>query len=199
MGRTIQLRRLCLMSILLCLVLAGLGARLVDLQVLRHEKFKKIAEWNTQAFFLREPRRGDILDVNGNPLATSVPVKKVFANPRFIADRYPQVARALAPLLSYSEAELALRLRPVIVRTNEQNMPVTNAAVNLKRTVTLEQWQQITQLMGRLTFETDGKPLSKAERNFNRILRQKSIYPVNDQQRVYPSKQLAAHVLGFVQ
>ena len=63
-------------------------------------------------------------------------------------------------------------------------MPVTNAAVNLKRTVTLEQWQQITQLMGRLTFETDGKPLSKAERNFNRILRQKSIYPVNDQQRV---------------
>src|SRR6266571_8500012 len=128
MATSLHRRRLSILATLLGLVLAGLGARLVELQVLRHEKLKRIAEWNTQSFFLREPRRGDILDVNGNPLATSVPVKKIFANPRFIGPHYLEVAHLLAPLLSYPEAELALRLRPVIVRTNDLGIPVTNAA-----------------------------------------------------------------------
>src|SRR6266496_4382459 len=112
MVKTLNLRRLFLLAAVLCLILAGLGARLVVLQVTRHEKFKRIAEWNTQSFCLREPRRGDILDVNGNPLATCSPVKKVYANPRFLGDRYPEVARAIAPLLSYTEADLTQRLRP---------------------------------------------------------------------------------------
>src|SRR5437016_13210624 len=98
MVKSLNLRRLFFLAALLCLLMIGLGARLVVLQLVRHEKFKRIAEWNTQSFFLREPRRGDILDVNGNPLATSVPIKKVFANPRFIGDRSAEVARALAPL-----------------------------------------------------------------------------------------------------
>src|SRR5438552_7957435 len=133
MVKTTHLRRLFCLAILLCAVLAGLGARLVELQVVRHQKFKRIAEWNTQSFLLREPRRGDILDANGNPLATSVPVKRVFANPRFIGARYAEVARALAPLLSYNEAQLGLRLPPTIVRTNEQELPLTNAAVKIGR------------------------------------------------------------------
>src|SRR4051794_26702636 len=101
MAKMLNLRRLFGLATMLCLVLAGLGARLVELQVVRHDKFKRIADLNTQSFHMREPRRGDILDVNGNPLATCEPVKKVFANPRFLGDRYPEVARVLAPLLSY--------------------------------------------------------------------------------------------------
>jgi cell division protein FtsI/penicillin-binding protein 2 len=199
MGRSIHARRLVFLAVMLCLVLAGLGARLVVLQVLWHEKLKRIAEWNTQSFSLREPRRGDILDVNGNPLANSVPVKRVFANPRFIGNRYPEVARVLAPLLSYNEAELVARLRPVVVRTTDQGIPVTNAAVNLKRKVSLDQWQQITQAMAQLTFDLDGKKPTRAEKSFCRTLREKAIYPIDDQQRIYPSRRLAAHVLGFVQ
>src|SRR5438477_2440242 len=199
MIKTTHSRRLILLGITVCLILTGLGARLVLLQVVWHEKLKKIAEWNTQSFLLREPRRGDILDVNGNPLATSVPVKRVFANPRFIGARYPEVARALAPLLSYNEAELGLRLRPTIVRTNEQGLPVTNAAVNLKRKVSLEGWQQITQVMAKLSFDLEGKAPTKTEKTSYRVLRQKAIYPIDDQQRIYPSTNLAAHVLGFVQ
>ena len=199
MVKTNRLGRLFSLGALLCLVLGGLGTRLVVLQVSRHEELKKIAEWNTQSYVLREPRRGDILDVNGNPLATSVPVKKVFANPRFLGDHYREVARVLAPLLAYPEAELAVRLRPVIIRTNDQGIPVTNASVNLKRKLSVEQWQQITQAMGRLTFDVEGKKLSRAEKTFYRVLRQRAIYPVDDQQRLYPSTNLAAHVLGFVQ
>src|SRR5436190_14892655 len=171
MIKTTHSRRLILLGIIVCLILTGLGARLVLLQVVWHDKLKKIAEWNTQSFSMREPRRGEILDVNGNPLATSVPVKKVFANPRFIGDRYPEIARALAPLLSYNEAELALRLRPSIVRTNDQGQPVTNAAVNLKRKLSVEQWQQITQAMAQFDFNLEGKKLSRSERAFYRALR----------------------------
>jgi len=187
------------MALLLCLALAGLGARLVDLQVVRHDELKRIASGNTQSFSVSEPRRGDILDANGNPLGISVPVKKVFANPGFIGGRYPEVAHVLAPLLSYNEADLASRLRPVVVRTNEQGMPVTNAWVNLKREVSLEQWQQITQAMAGLILALEGKKLTKAERNANRALRDKGIYPMDGQHRMYPSTNLAAHVLGFVQ
>jgi cell division protein FtsI/penicillin-binding protein 2 len=170
----------------------------VELQVTRHEEFRKIAQWNRQSFSLREPRRGDILDANGNPLATCVPVKKVFANPRFIGDRYPELARALAPLLAYNESELAQRLRPSVVRTNEHG-PVTNASVNLKRTLSLEQWQQVTQSLARLDFHLGDRKLSRSEKSFYTALRQKAIYPIDAQQRIYPSKTLASHVIGYVQ
>jgi cell division protein FtsI/penicillin-binding protein 2 len=53
--------------------------------------------------------------------------------------------------------------------------------------------------MARLPLDGPGKTLSKAERSFNRALRQKAIYPMDDQQRIYPSTNLAAHILGFVQ
>ena len=45
---------------------AGLGYRLVDLQVLRHQDLSAKAEQNTHSEFLLEPRRGDILDTRGN-------------------------------------------------------------------------------------------------------------------------------------
>ena len=79
------------------LAFAGLSARLVVLQVHDHEKYRAVAE--RKKVYLREPRRGDIVDINGNPLATSVPVKKIFANPRFLGPYYLEIARALAPIL----------------------------------------------------------------------------------------------------
>ena len=94
---------------------------------------------------LRIPERTlYLLDANGNPLAISVPVKKVFANPKFIGGQYGEVAHGLAPLLGMNEPELARKLQPTVLRTNEFGMPVTNSYVNLKKKVTIEQWQQIT-------------------------------------------------------
>ena len=88
------------------LAFAGLGYRLVDLQVLRHEELSAKARDNTQRQFLLEPRRGDILDAKGNLLATSAFVKTVCADPALIGNRQAEVARAMAPLLQMSEAEL---------------------------------------------------------------------------------------------
>ena len=92
--------RLYGLAVFLSFVFIGLGGRLVYLQVFQHEKYRKLAGLNIQTFQLREPRRGDILDANGNPLATSYLVKKVFANPSHLGHRYADAARVLAPLLS---------------------------------------------------------------------------------------------------
>ena len=79
-----HLRTLFILALLCGLAFFGLAYRLVELQVFQHDKYRSIAEKNTQRVFLIEPRRGDILDAHGNPLATSIPVKKVCANPRFL-------------------------------------------------------------------------------------------------------------------
>jgi cell division protein FtsI/penicillin-binding protein 2 len=190
-------RRLIIIAGLLGVAFAGLGGRLVVLQVCDHAKYRAVAE--RKQVFLREPRRGEILDANGNPLAISVPVKKIFANPKFIGAYYPEVARTLAPVLAMNEAELAGKLRPTILRTNEFGIPVTNSYVNLKKKVTLEHWQQITQAMHGLTFASEAGQLTKGQKRFYRTLRQKGIYAEDDQLRTYPGGRLASHVLGFVQ
>src|SRR2546425_8025893 len=99
MIRRLQYRRLMTLGLLLCGGFAGLGYRLVDLQVLRHEELSAKAQQNTQREFLLTPRRGNILDVKGNLLATSVLVKTVCADPVLIGKRQAEIARALASLL----------------------------------------------------------------------------------------------------
>ncbi len=94
------------LAIFIGLIFAALAARLVDLQVWQHEKYRDIAERLTKRVYFREPRRGDILDVNGNPLATSLPVKRVCADPSLMGRHHAEVAHALARVLQYNEAEL---------------------------------------------------------------------------------------------
>ncbi|MES1180704.1 MAG: stage V sporulation protein D, partial [Verrucomicrobiota bacterium] len=98
-----QIRRALLLLLFLGAAFVGLGYRLVDLQVLRHDELSAKAEQNTQREFWQAPRRGDILDVNGNILATSVAVKTVCADPSLIGNFQPYVARAIAPLLNLGE------------------------------------------------------------------------------------------------
>ena len=97
---------------LLGLAFAGLGYRLVDLQLLRHDELAVLAQQNTALEYFREPRRGSILDAHGNLLATSIFVKTVCADPVLIGNQQVVVARTLAPLLQMSEADLYQRLLP---------------------------------------------------------------------------------------
>src|SRR5689334_7967265 len=92
-------RRLFGLAAVLFLVFISLGARLVYLQVVCHDRYRKIADYNTQSLSVRPARRGDILDAKGNPLAVSLPVKRVVANPAFMGPHYVEVARKLAPML----------------------------------------------------------------------------------------------------
>jgi cell division protein FtsI/penicillin-binding protein 2 len=199
MAKQLQYRRVVLLALVLGVAFLGLAYRLVDLQVLRFEELSAKAKENTRREVVLEPRRGDLLDIKGNLLATSVFVKTVCADPALIGNRQAEVARAVAPLLQMSESELIQRLMPRLVR-NTNGTAVTNHYVVLKRKVQVETWQKIQMAMTNLTFGLDEKKLHRAERDFYRDLRRGSVYveKLDDQLRVYPNQALAAHVLGYV-
>ena len=198
MAKRLQYRRLLGLALLLLAGFGGLGYRLVDLQVLRHDELAALAQENTQREFLLEPRRGDILDTAGNLLATSVYVKTVCADPSLLGNYQPQIAHVLAPLLQMNEAELYQLLLPR-TRINDKGETVTNQFVRLKGHVSDETWQTIDAAMSHLSFGLDEKKLSRSRRLFFYALRHSAIFARADQMRVYPNQTLAAHVLGFAQ
>ena len=174
------------LGLLLCAAFGGLGYRLVDLQVLRHEQLSAKAQQNTQREFLLEPRRGDIMDAKGNLLATSIFVKTVCASPLNIGTHQAEVAHVLSPFLQIDEARLVQLLSPRL-HQNQKGETVTNQYVRLKQKVPLETWDKIRGAMTNLSFGIDEKTLQNSERTFYRNLREKAIFTRDDQLRVYPN------------
>src|SRR5947209_414713 len=125
MTRQTQFRRVLMLTLLVCAAYAGLGYRLVDLQVLRNDELSAMFQQGSERETVQAPRRGDILDARGNPLATSVPVKTVCADPSLIGNQQAVVARAIAPLLGLPEADVCQKLFPRIAK-NEKGETVTN-------------------------------------------------------------------------
>jgi cell division protein FtsI/penicillin-binding protein 2 len=194
-----QFRRLLALLTLVLLAFIGLACRLVDLQVWRHDELSALAEKKTQRTTWQEAKRGDIMDANGNPLATSVPVQTVCANPSLIGGEQAVVIRALAPLLAMSEQDLSKKLTPRIGK-NSKGETVTNGLnyVRLQKNVSDETWQKIQTAMSQLSFGVDEKKLPKTEHKFLSDLRHYAIFPEPEQLREYPNGSLAAHVLGYV-
>ncbi|HEU6448348.1 MAG TPA: penicillin-binding protein 2 [Verrucomicrobiae bacterium] len=193
-------RALVLLALVL-LAFAGLGFRLVDLQVWRHDELSARAEANTQRRFWQTARRGDILDANGNLLATSVPAETVCADPFLINGQQSLVARTIAPLLQMDENEVFQRLQPRLYK-NSKGEVCTNRYVVLQRKVPEDAWLKIRAAMTNLSVAVDESRMTKAERkefrNFVFCLKQYSVFAEPDELRVYPNGALAAHVLGFV-
>ncbi|MEI9865754.1 MAG: hypothetical protein WDN00_14610 [Limisphaerales bacterium] len=194
-----QLKRALLLLAVVVLAYVGLGFRLVDLQVLRHDELADIAEKKMQRTSWRSAKRGDILDVNKNPLATSNPVKTICADPSMIGGQQAIVARALSPLLKMNEAEICQRLTPHI-RLNSQGESVTNGLryVRLTNNVSEETWAKIQTAMGQLSFGVNETNLAKNDRLFLKNLRLYAITAESDELRSYPNDALAGQVLGFV-
>jgi cell division protein FtsI/penicillin-binding protein 2 len=200
MNNKLQIRRAVLLLIFLGAAFAGLGYRLVDLQILRHDELSAKAERNTQREFLQVPRRGDILDANGNILATSVPVKTICADPSLIGGQSAAVVEVLAEFLKLDKSALAQRLVPrVLVATNSAGETVTNLShyVRLAKNVPDATWRQLYAAMTNLTFGVNEKSLSRTNREFFHNLRLHAIYAEPDQLRVYPNGSLAGQVIGF--
>lgn len=197
-----QNRRLFLTAILLVIAFSGLGYRLVDLQVYRHSALLAESKKNTTRTELLLPRRGDVYDVKGNLLASSIPAKTIFADPVFIGEYQANVAKAVAPLLGMTEWDLYHKLQPnIYTRTNTDGTlrVVTNRYVVLARKVPLERWREIRSTMTNLKFGDESK-LSREQRKFFSSLRRNAINAdvVEDAIRIYPNRQLASHILGYV-
>lgn len=183
-----------------CLLLAGLGVlgwRLVVLQVLDQSRLKERAESTTQRTITRKPTRGEIRDITGNTLATSVPVKTVCANPELILTNQLAVARVLAPILQTNESWLVERLARRVVRTNELGQPVPRLSVVLRRKVSLEDWERIQTAMKGLQFGEAENQARRDRQTYFKDLRAKGVFAEDDGRRVYPNGPLAAHVIGY--
>jgi cell division protein FtsI (penicillin-binding protein 3) len=85
-------------------------ARLVQLQVIRHEEFLQQAQQRQQVTRSVLAPRGVIYDSHMDELATSVPVSTVVAEPRNIGDKINEAARGLATILNLDCAELQAKM-----------------------------------------------------------------------------------------
>jgi len=197
MAQRIQFRRLLALTLLLCAAFLGLGYRLVDLQVHRHEELETEARRNVERRFLHWPRRGDILDARGHLLATSLLARRVCADPTLLGGRQAEVARALAPWLQRDEAALRQLLLPRLYRRADGSL-ATNRYVVLKHKVPEETWQAIQRAMSGLSFGVDEAKLPAARRTFYHLLRRYAVFAEPDALRTYPNQSLAAHLLGYV-
>jgi cell division protein FtsI/penicillin-binding protein 2 len=186
------------MGFLITVAFVCLGYRLVDLQIMQHDKLREYSEDATRRMFLRAPKRGDIRDIRGNLLAGSIFVKTVCGNPVVIGEHRAEVARVLSPLLEMSEGEISYRLQPRL-STNQHGQVGPSTYVLLKRKVSVETWEQIQAALKQLPLGVDPRLLSKREQALYAKVRE-GIYTeaIDDQIRVYPNQTLAAHVLGYV-
>lgn len=195
---TSQFRRSVGLAILMVFAFGTVVYRLVQLQVLWRDRLLAAAKDNTRRVIAREPRRGEIRDIRGNLLATSVYVKTVCADPFFAGTNQLQIARALAPLLQTNEAFVYERLLPRVLRTDTNNQPVIDRHVVLKSRVRLEDWDKIEQALANLSFGVDETKLKAREKLYFNRVRGRAIFFEEDQLRLYPSSNLAAHVIGYM-
>ncbi len=94
-----------LFGLLFILAFCLVAARAVQLQVVEAAELQARAEQQRQHSVKLSPRRGGIYDRQGEPLAVSLEVDSLYADPALIDDP-AVVAKHLAPLLKRSERDL---------------------------------------------------------------------------------------------
>ena len=102
-------RRLRLIGGALLSALGAIMAQAYHLQITEHAHLSRLSQEQYLAHVKIPARRGHIVDQSGSPLAITVEVPSVFANPAAIHD-VPGTAAALAPLLGMPAAAVAARL-----------------------------------------------------------------------------------------
>ena len=89
---------------------ALVGRRAYRLQVEETGRLRGMAEQQYLKEIELPPRRGTILDRHGAPLAVSVDVDSIYANPRMVGEQAPVVAKKLAELLELPTSTVATQL-----------------------------------------------------------------------------------------
>ena len=109
LARTDSRARALVLLLVVVLVATGIGARLVFWQVLEGPHLAELASRQLAQHEELPAERGEITDVNGELLATSVELQSVFATPPTVRDP-DATARAVAEVLDLSVASVRDRL-----------------------------------------------------------------------------------------
>jgi cell division protein FtsI (penicillin-binding protein 3) len=103
-------RRLYIFAVLLFVWILAICFRLVRLQVMEFGFFEDLAERQRNRTVPVEPRRGNIYDRNGHPLAMSIDVDSVFAVPSEVHDK-ETTAVMLGKVLNFDSQDILVRLK----------------------------------------------------------------------------------------
>ncbi|MFJ9471095.1 peptidoglycan D,D-transpeptidase FtsI family protein [Streptomyces caniferus] len=181
--------RLRLVSLALTLVMLVFVVRLFQVQAVDAGAFAAKANENRYVPVKLAAERGAITDRNGVDLATTVDAYDITADPSLLApaktkiDDAPQRAAALlAPILGEDKATLAAKLDQPKARY-----------VLLARQRTPQVWKRIKDLRTRLDAKAAAAPKSAPRPD---VL--VGIFADKHSKRLYPNKDLASGVLGFV-
>lgn len=162
-------KRLFVVAALLVLGVAILTWRAYSIQVALGAKHFEMAQRQTLGSIVIQPRRGDILDRNGQVLATNRAVQSLAAHPRAMSDSEKAMAKRVLPKL--------FGITPDVL----ERLDSPRYFVWLKRRLTETQ---------ALSYEAVMSGLPK-------YLRPKSLVLEEEDRRFYPAGGLAAPILGL--
>ena len=149
----------------------AIEARLVYLQVLQHHELRAEADGQQSDIVELLPKRGEILDRDGRPMAYNVDADSAFANPREISDPARLVDKLCQALRDCDEGDRETYLARLTKRDKKGRKA---AFVWLRRQMTPEQSGRVEALtLKGVSFRTETR-------------------------RYYPNLDMAAHLLGWV-
>ena len=108
--RAAAVKRLTFLVAAVLIWAAAIFFKLVNMQVVHHQKYTTLARKQQEHVMTVEAPRGYIYDRTGRPLAISVPIDSVFVNPLRLKD-IAAAAELMAPILSLDEKKLESDLR----------------------------------------------------------------------------------------
>jgi cell division protein FtsI/penicillin-binding protein 2 len=166
--------RLWVVCFAVVVLFIGVGARLVDLQVLQADRLASEVERVRKGFQTIKARRGEIRDSNGSVLATSRTLFDVGVDPHLVRTEDEGKAGELARVLNLSEAVVLAAFRRKVEPTADKlgTRPV--------------RWTKLAEAVDERTYD---QALALAI---------KGVYGNRQFRRAYPGGALAAHIIGFV-
>jgi cell division protein FtsI (penicillin-binding protein 3) len=180
--------RIALVAAAVLASLAGIGARLVSLHVLQRAKFLSYIEKARDEIIVQNARRGDILDVHGNLLATSRSLVVLGADPSALVKedeaKWPALARLLNQPLAGLQKEFSEKTRQSTGAhgENDDDAPAIDATDDGHEI----HWVKLSDSVDESTYDQVKK------------LNIRGVYGSRIYSRAYPQNQLAAHVIGYV-
>jgi cell division protein FtsI/penicillin-binding protein 2 len=172
--RPFKARLVVIMAVIVGWAVA-LEARLVYLQVVKHESFKAEARRQQQDVIVSDPGRGDIRDRNGELLAYSVESFRVIADPAVVKNPRQEVEEICAALMDCTVEERAQLEKRLSAKSRY-------APVRSSRAVSPQAAMRLHELI---------RQRIKAKKPA--VL---TLFP--ESRRYYPKLTLAAHVVGAV-
>ncbi len=174
--------RLVALSVAIFACFAALGGRLVWLHWLERDTYISFLDKARKQTTVELARRGDILDVRGNRLATSRNLIELGADPQDLRKederKWPELARELGVPLS--------QLEPLLHRRFATPQEAGGEGVDAAAQGRPIRWVKLSE-------EVEESAYLRIQ-----TLGIKGIYGVRHYRRVYPGGTLAAHILGYI-